>query len=161
MREIDPDERLVDELRSLVGRVDPVPGVVTQAARAALGWRRLDADLAELLGDSAVETDMLVGARGAGGPARSVSFRAGGLTIDLEIHVDGAERTLLGQVSPGSAAGEVEIQMLDGGAGLRASTDGLGRFRARIPGERSIRLRMPAGSVPGSARAVETSWIAI
>jgi hypothetical protein len=158
--EADPDEALVGELRSLFAALDPVPPVVAETARAALGWRRLDADLAELLGDSAVQADALAGARGPGGSGRSVSFRAGELTIDLEIHVDGAQRTLLGQLSPGSA-GEIEIQTLDGEHAVTASMDRLGRFRARIPGERSIRLRLAAARGPGSVRAVETSWIAI
>ena len=48
----DPDDTLVSELREYFARVDPVPPLVTEAAKAALGWRRLDADLAELLSDS-------------------------------------------------------------------------------------------------------------
>jgi hypothetical protein len=160
MPESDPDESLVAELQALFARSDAVPPVVDEAARAALGWRRLDADLAELLGDSVLERGELVGARGPGGPARSVSFRAGGLSIDLEIHVDGAERMLLGQLSPGAAM-EIEIQTLDDDLAVTATTDRLGRFRARITGGRSIRLRVPAGGGPASARAVETSWIGI
>jgi hypothetical protein len=64
----DPDDPLVAELRTLVARVDPVPPLVTQVAKAALGWRRLDADLAELLSDSALETEALALARGPGVP---------------------------------------------------------------------------------------------
>jgi hypothetical protein len=51
----DPDERLVAELRTLVERVDPVPPLVTEAAKAAFDWRRLDANLSELRGDSTLE----------------------------------------------------------------------------------------------------------
>jgi hypothetical protein len=60
-----------------------VPGPVTEAAKAAIGWRRIDAELAELLSDSAVDAELLAGVRGAGTRARSVSFGAGELTIQL------------------------------------------------------------------------------
>ncbi len=53
----DPHADLLDELRSVLDRVDPTPPEVTEFAKAALGWRRLDADLAELLADSALETE--------------------------------------------------------------------------------------------------------
>jgi hypothetical protein len=53
--DIDPDEMLMVELRGLFTDVDPVPPLVIETAKASLGWRRLDADLAELLSDSALE----------------------------------------------------------------------------------------------------------
>jgi hypothetical protein len=156
----EPDEPLVAALRGLFARADPVPAVVLEAARAALGWRRLDADLAELLADSALESDAFAGTRGAGGPVRSVSFSAGELTIDLEVHSDGAGRTLLGQLSPGRAA-TIEIQAVGDESAVSVPSDGLGRFRARLPRGGSIRLRLAGGAGPGAWPAVETSWIAI
>ena len=41
----------------LFAEVDPVPPLVIETAKASLGWRRLDADLAELLSDSALEEE--------------------------------------------------------------------------------------------------------
>src|SRR5262249_28448010 len=80
----DRDERLLEELRQLVREVDPVPDDVTSFARAALGWRRIDAELAELLSDSVLESEALAGVRGVA-RARVVSFRASDLELDVEI----------------------------------------------------------------------------
>ena len=155
----DPDDPLVAELRTLVARVDPVPPLVTQVAKAALGWRRLDADLAELLSDSALETEALALARGPGAPGRSGSFSAGETTIDIEIHVDGPQRMVLGQLSPPSTA-TIEIQRADDDAATVVDSDRLGRFRAQVSAGRPIRVRI-VGHDPGAASVIETSWIAI
>jgi hypothetical protein len=155
----DPDDPLVTELRTLVAHVDPVPPLVTQVAKAALGWRRLDAELAELLSDSALESEALALARGPGAPVRAVSFSAGELTIDIEIHVDGQQRTVLGQLSPPSSA-KVEIQRADDDAATVVDSDRLGRFRAQVSAGRPIRVRI-VDHDRGAASAIETSWIAI
>ncbi|MGO9957376.1 MAG: hypothetical protein ACLP50_15645 [Solirubrobacteraceae bacterium] len=154
----DQFQPLVSDLRALIGDTDPVPPLVTEAAKAAFGWRRLDADLAELLADSSLETESLARTRGAGAPVRSVTFSAGGLTIDIEIHSDGAQRTLLGQLSPRQSV-TIEIQTLDDNQAATAATDSLGRFRARITGGHQIRLRIVGE--PPSATVVETSWVMI
>src|SRR5581483_11533013 len=96
----DPDEALMAELRAFFAEVDPVPPLVTETAKASLGWRRLDADLAELLSDSALEEEPFAVSRGGETPARAVTFSSAALTIDIEVHVDDAARTLLGQLSP-------------------------------------------------------------
>jgi hypothetical protein len=153
-----PDEPLVAELRALFAEVDPVPGVVTEAAKAALGWRRLDADLAELLSDSALQEESLALARGGGAPVRSVTFSTAELTIDLEIHTDGEHRTLLGQLAPPFTA-TIELQTAEGSVPA-AETDHLGRFRVTLPTGGSIRLRVLARDRP-SASPVETSWISV
>ncbi|HEX2274602.1 MAG TPA: hypothetical protein VHG90_12085 [Acidimicrobiales bacterium] len=43
------DEGLLQAYRSIVARTDPVPPEVVAAARAALSWRTIDGELAELL----------------------------------------------------------------------------------------------------------------
>lgn len=156
---VDPDELLVADLRALVAAADPVPQIVSEAAKAALGWRRLDADLAELLSDSSLDTGALALARGSGAPVRSVSFSTEQLTVDVDVHVDGERRTLLGQLSPPAAAA-IEVQRADDGAPAVARSDRLGRFRVSVPAGRPIRLRV-LGARPGGAAAVETSWISI
>jgi hypothetical protein len=153
----DQFQPLVSELRALIGDADPVPPLVTEGAKAAFGWRRLDADLAELLADSSLETESLARTRGTGAPVRSVTFSAGELTIDIEIHSDGARRTLLGQLAPRQSV-TIEIQTFDDNQAAIAATDSLGRFRAQIAGGRQIRLRI-VGEPPFSA--VETSWVMI
>ena len=74
---VSDDDRLLGELRRLVSRVDPVPDEVTAYAKAALGWRRIDAELAELLSDSVLEPDSLAITRGDGSQARRLTFRSG------------------------------------------------------------------------------------
>lgn len=152
-----PDEPLVGALCALLDGVDPVPPAVTEAARAALGWRRLDADLAELLSDTVVDERPPALVRGEGTEVRSVSFAAGTTTIDMEIHVDGDGRTLLGQLAPPVAV-TIEVQRAAGSLLAVADSDSLGRFRVELPAGGTIRLRI-AASV--AAPAVETSWIPI
>src|SRR5207247_10887645 len=72
-------EKLLDELRSLVNRVDPVPEEVTKFADAALGWRRVDAELAELLSDTALESQAAAAAVRSGPRVRSLTFASRGL----------------------------------------------------------------------------------
>ena len=79
------EDRLLGELRRLVSGVDPVPDEVTSYAKAALGWRRIDAELAELLSDSVLEPESLAMTRAGGAHARRLTFRAGDLELDLEI----------------------------------------------------------------------------
>jgi hypothetical protein len=155
----DPDEPLVAELRELFMQTDPVPALVTELAKASLGWRRLDAELAELLSDSLLEQGTPAGVRGGGAglPVRSVRFRASANTIDLDVHVDGQQRTLLGQITPPVSA-EIEVETT---AGTIASvqSDELGRFRAKLPEAGRIRLVISDG--PQFGPHVVTSWITI
>lgn len=154
----DPDELVISQLRALVSEVDPVPPLVSAAAKAALGWRRLDADLAELLSDSTDARELAL-ARGPGAPVRSVSFRSERLTIDIDFHVDGDRRTLLGQLSP-PAAVTIEVQRADDAQVTVAASDSLGRFRALVVAGRPIRLRVLGGE-RGAAGVIETSWVSI
>lgn len=155
---LDPDEQLMGELRAFFAEVDPVPPLVSDTAKASLGWRRLDADLAELLTDSALEEEPFALTRGGEAPVRAVTFGTGALTIDIEVHVDDQGRTVLGQLSPAASA-KLEIQTT-AEAPLSTETDHLGRFRIRLPAGGPIRLRvLGAEGRPGPA--VETSWITV
>jgi hypothetical protein len=156
--DLDPDELLIAELRAFFTEVDPVPPLVSETAKASLGWRRLDADLAELLSDSALDEEPLALTRGAEAPARSVTFSSGELTIDIEVHVEDPGRTLLGQLSP-SAPATVEVQMM-ADESLAAEADRLGRFRVRLPAGGPIRLRVLGADGRGGP-PVETSWITV
>ena len=155
-QDTDEHDRLADELRELFSQHDPVPPLVTQAAKAALGWRRLDSALAEVLADSALDAPSLALARGAQATLRSMSFSAGRLTIDLEICGAGADRVALGQLSPVGRT-RIELQTTDQAATTIIESDDLGRFRTKLPKAGSIRLRIERDRA--GAGWVETSWI--
>jgi hypothetical protein len=153
-----PDERLMAELRAFFAEVDPVPPLVVETAKASLGWRRLDADLAELLSDSALDEKRFALARGGEAPARAVTFSSPELTIDIEVHVDGQGRTLLGQLSPPAPA-TIEIHPIFQPF-FSTEADHLGRFRVRLPAADTIRLRILDAEGQGGP-PIETSWITV
>jgi hypothetical protein len=156
----DTQDPLLEDLRAMFDHSDPVPPLVVETANASLGWRRLDADLAELLSDSALaEEGELALARGHA-DVRSIGFVAGPLTIDVEIHGEGGERRLLGQLSPpGPAMVELQTQDREAAAAM-TEADALGRFRLSLPDVAAVRLRIRIGS-DDSSEWVETSWIPI
>jgi hypothetical protein len=123
----DKDATTEAELRALFGRMDPVPPLLDDAARAALTWRTVDAELAELMRDSAEaseEAGMLVR---SGGGLRQLSFESPRLGIELEVAATGDRlRRVQGQLLPPAAA-TVTIER-PGEDGLSVQADELGRF---------------------------------
>lgn len=100
----------------------------------------------------------------AGAPAvrgapewRQLSFRASGLTIELEISGGGDYRRLLGQLIPRQAA-VVEIRHAEGMTAVDA--DALGRFSAEIVPLGRISLRCRLGAETDQS-PVMTGWIVI
>lgn len=149
------DDALLAELGGLFARVDPIPAEVTLAARSALAWRSMDADLAELLHDSALETEPLAGVRGTGGGWRTLTFETpDGLSIEIEITVERSKRSLMGQIVP---PGPARVLVRFPGADIPTSADDLGRFQATDlrPGPISLRCELTDG------RAIETGWVTI
>ena len=132
---------------------------MTEFAQAALGWRRLDADLAELLADSALETESTALTRSGGSAGRWLTFRAADLSIDVEIRADGDARTVLGQLAPPLAAATVEVQAADGTVTATAETDALGRFRLTLEAGGRVRLRILR--TDPAAPPIETSWLSL
>src|SRR5690606_40368098 len=64
----------------------PIPPRLSEAARTAFGWRRIDAELAELLFDSA--TDEVAGVRGTATERRSLRFGAHGTELRVHLTAD-------------------------------------------------------------------------
>lgn len=153
----EPDDELEVRLRALLQRADPVPPLVLEAGRAALGWRRLDAELAELLTDSAADPgEAFALARGGEARLRSVTFGAQRRTLDLEITHLGSDRRLRGAISP-PAELEIEIQRADGASLASVRSDTFGRFLVEIPGGATIRLRL----LDPQDGPIETSWVGL
>jgi hypothetical protein len=144
------DVALLSELREVLQQLDPVPPEVTSAARAAFGWRTVDAELAELIEDSALAPN--AGIRGHGGP-RLLTFEGPSLTVVVEVTETGSTRRLLGQlVEPR----RTEVECRHSGGVTSVSSDEIGRFR--IEG-------VAAGPVSFvchvESQMVMTSWVSV
>ena len=150
----DSDDELVDELRRVVGAVDPVPAHVVAAAEEALTWRTIDDELAELLHDSSSEP-ALAGVR-ADEATRVLSFAGERLSVEVEVSGSGSARTLIGQLVPGVAA-RVEIRHAD--RVTTVTSDERGRFTAADVPAGSVSLRCLVDT-PGH-RALATPWMPI
>jgi hypothetical protein len=149
--EPDPDdgdeEMIFLELKRVLADSDPVPAEVVEAAMASRTWRRLDAELAELVYDSLVDGELVRSSRGQ----RQLTFEGPGLTVEVEL----GPVALHGQIVPPRSA---TVEVRHRGPSLTVTADRLGHFRVE---------RMPHGPVsfkcqldPGSAPTV-TSWVVI
>ncbi len=155
-----PDEStetdLERELRQAVAQIDAVPALLLEAAKGALAWRSIDADLADLVFDSLADSDEAALVRGSS-PARLLSFRAGGLTIDIEVTGSGESRRLIGQTAP---PGRARVDIRQGGSVLAIEADDLGRFAADQLQAGPVSLRFHPGA--GTANPpVVTDWVTI
>ncbi len=140
-----PDDPLVDELRGFFGRTDPVPAHVLDAARAAIEFRDLDAQLAELLMDSALEDKELAGVRGVG--QRLLSFGFADRFLEVDISATGATRTLSGYIVP-AESGTLRVDSAQGA--LEAAVDEQGRFPRRGLPAAPLRLAVRVADAPRS-----------
>jgi GNAT superfamily N-acetyltransferase len=157
MSELDPaDHELLAQIREMLDETDPVPEFLLEAARETYTWRTIDAELAELTGDSLLEGASVRASRAP----RLLTFTAETATVVLEVaeHVRGAwlGRRLLGQIlSPRSAV--VEVRHAEGTLSITA--DEFGRFRAEAvpPGPISLACRFGGALQP----QLVTSWVTI
>jgi len=155
----DEDETLLAELRRVVAVIDPVPEAVQIAARAALDWRTLDAEFAELVHDSIVDEPLLAVRGGASGP-RTLTFEAEGLEIEVEAepHGEGGGLRITGQLVPAQTA---QIGIATAGALVLTRADERGRFAALGVAAGRVRLRCWLDGAPDGGRLVETAWLEI
>lgn len=148
------DASLLDALRVLAGRVDPLPAAVADAARESFTWRTIDAELAELAYDSVLDDARLAGVRSGDAP-RTLTFEAPDLSVEVEVVEAGDQRRLLGQLVP-PQAGEVQVRHPSGSTTVAA--DAVGRFSvAGLPsGPMSLRCR-----VGDEGAAFDTAWVVV
>jgi hypothetical protein len=110
----------------------------------------VDAELAELVRDSAETAGALVRSGTAG--VRLLTFAAGEQQLELELLVVGGSRRIVGELVPGGPA-RITVEHLDGA--LTEDTDELGRFVvAGVPAGR-VRVRC----APADGPALVTPWL--
>jgi hypothetical protein len=103
------NEELFHRLGVVLDEVDPMPEHVLVNARAVFALRQLDAELAELVRDSAEEErGSLIAVRGEG-DARLISFETGQIAVELQVTERGPVRDLVAQIS-GVGIGSAEVQ---------------------------------------------------
>ncbi|MET0147109.1 MAG: hypothetical protein ABW328_20320 [Ilumatobacteraceae bacterium] len=144
------DDELLELVARALGAAEPVPDHVLAGARAALTWRTIDQELAELVFDSASE---LSGVR-ASDTARQLTFRSPGVEIEVMV-VDDDSRRIVGQLIPPD---NCTIQLAAGDLVAEESTDHLGRFTFEgvAPGPVRITIVDPSGT-----HIVSTEWVVL
>lgn len=143
------DEALLAELREALTGAAPVPPDFTAAARAAMAWRTIDADLllAELAYDSSVDAALATRA-GPGTASRMLVFDGAGYRLEAEVGADG----IVGQVLPVDG-GMVGCQTADGTFD-ETVIDEVGFFTLRAPAGGPVRLHVQL-----DGQAIATSWV--
>jgi hypothetical protein len=126
------DDELMAELAAAVAEEAAVSEHRRTAAKAAFTWRSVDAELAELLHDSALDVGAAV--RSAGGAPRTLTFVRGAVTLEIEVDGD----TLLGEVvdeDSTSGPASVALQRPDAAdRSVEADASGFFRFDDVGPG---------------------------
>lgn len=107
------DEQLLADLHDALRDEYAVPARFLEIGKAAFTWHDVDAELAELVHDSAVPdaNAALAGTRAGATAVRSLSFSVGPTTIEVELTPD----ALRGQVVP-PRSGEIDVQHRDDGS---------------------------------------------
>jgi hypothetical protein len=146
------DDELLAQLRDIAAETDPVPELLLDAARSAFELHDLDAMLAELVHDSALDAPAMA-IRG-GGAERILSFVVQALAVECQITARGSRRDLLGQLVGGRAE-RMDVQVT--GAVETLPVNASGRFSVRdLPaGPFRLRCRLADGT------GLVTSWAAI
>ncbi len=145
------DDRLFEELKAALEAADPIPDDVIAAAKAGFTWRTVDAELAELAFDSALE-----GVAGVRGPAteRRLTFRTPHVQIELTVHTAGELRHVVGQLVPAQTA-SVELRVEAARHQVDVDASGSFEFEDVPSGPVSVRC------VLGDGTTITTEWTAV
>jgi hypothetical protein len=149
--------RLWRELGAVIAEASPVPPEVLQGGRDAFAWRTIDEELAALAHDSEADDAVAAAVRATQGP-RLLTFETPGLTVEVEVTVQGGRRRLIGQLVPPQRA--LVTVRHHRGSTVAVEADELGRFRAEdLPaGPTSLRCHL-AGTEESAS--VVTDWITL
>ena len=143
------DDDLLADLARVLGRVDPPPDHVCEAAAAAIELRSLDADLAALLDDA--EAPVGAGVRSGADVAEPLVFEVEVGDVIVEVEVEADELHL--QVVPAEV---LTIAVRSGRSVAEVTTDDVGRVSVPVPDERPVRFELTVGD-----RRVVTDWFLV
>ena len=141
------EDAIFHELKRVIGDSDGVPPHVVDAALASRAWRRVDAELAELVYDSLLEPPLVRN----GGTARQLTFEAPAWTLEVEV----GPVALDGQLVPPQPA---HVTIRHRGGSVTVAADRLGHFRVDGVPHGPVSLRC-LSDISGSAMV--TSWVVI
>ena len=146
------DEQLLSALRAAAAVTDPPPEEVVLAARSAIAYRSLDAQLAEIVSDSAAADEKILAGVRSGPRSRHVVFRAPAASLELELQIGATEVDLTGQIDP---AGHPRLTVEHRSGAIEVDVSDAGDFV--VPGcpRGPLRLRLARAS----GAAVATAWI--
>ncbi len=144
------DDRLMAALGEAARAARDVPPEFTEAGKAAYTWRTVDAELAALTFDSAVEA-VAPAVRAEEASPRFLTFAGAELTIELEISPD----SIVGQMVP-SQPGHVDTCPASGAAAT-AELDEIGCFIIRPLPPSPFRLHFHTAA----GVSVLTTWITL
>lgn len=144
------DDELLAQLAEAQAAAASVPRDFIDAGKAAYAWRNIDAELAELVYDSALEEAQLVGQiRAEQAQLRALTFTTPALTIEIEV----TGEALLGQLVP-PEAGEVKV-ITPAGEVQAEPIDDVGCFTIRPVPAGSFRIHCHTAS----GTFVATNWL--
>ena len=147
-------DALLARLGEIVDVVDPVPEPIYQMAYGAYALRDLDAELARLVDDSALDGAVPAGVRSGGSDVRTLSFQGRDVTIELQVTRHAERRSVLGEVVGGEVA---EIRLEGSRLAEAVAVDDLGRFSVDDLPSGPVRLRI----ADGTGTQVVTDWVAL
>ena len=147
-------EDLEARLRSVTDEADPPPELVLEAGRAAFAMRAIDAELAELVADSAYDDAELV-TRAVVSDVRMLSFECGDVSVELDVETDPWSRSLRVHGIAVGAVGDVVVVRTASRTSVPLDADG--RFDAGDVEPGPLRLELATAD----GRRVTTSWVTV
>jgi hypothetical protein len=144
MGERSHDDELLDALAAALDAAEPTPPGVAELGRDAWDARALDAELAELIGDSLVDAGDAVALRADAGP-RLLSFASGPTSIELEVSPGPSGALRIDGVLVPVAAAHVTLEAAEAGRSADAGPDGRFAFAGVAPGVVRLRVEPVAG----------------
>ena len=152
---MDDDNVLMNRLHDMFAVHDAPPAQLVGLAQGLYGLRDLDAELATLTGDSAVDGLEVAVRRAddAGGDVRLLTFEGAELAIEIEVSGTGRTRRVVGQLVPAGPA-TVEARQPSAAQPYHVEADARGRFEFESLSPEPLRLTWRRRG----ARPVTTEW---